>query len=432
MLTYPRGMTMMSILASLVCSLPLATAQPDANALRQPEMPRQQQNATPGPIAELPAGTPEPAVFGEFGKRRITGITANRFGRVFVCSPAPAGESGAWVVAERKEDGTLVPYPPGDPAAAQPLVLTAVTSIQVDAQERLWILDSANPDGKGVVRAPGPPGWGAGPKLVCIELSTNTVAGVWPFNDRIAPATSMLADVRLESNDRRQMLRDSTGRETAVDPQIERHDTNWAYITDAGGGDAGGALLVINMNAAKVRRLLAGYECTKADPGFVANVRGAELKVGGGGVGAAPMALNADAIAIDTVNEVIYWQPLGSRTLYSLRTAFIRDTGLKNEDLAKRVNNLGPTVMASSMLLDAAGVLYFSAVERDAVIMRAPNGSLSTFVQAPGLSWIDGMTFTRDPVTKRGAVWMPATRAYGAAPAAADEGFKVWQAVLTK
>jgi hypothetical protein len=412
-------MTMISTLASVLISLG-ATAQPDPNSLARPPMPRQQQNSTPGPIADLPAETPEPTLLADFGKRRVNGIASNRWGRVFVS--ATPGAPGEWLLAERKEDGSLEPYPPVDPA--KPLVLTSVTAIQIDPQERLWILDSANPDGKGVVRTPPVPGQlgaAAGPKLVCIELSTNQVVGVWPFSEQIVPVNSVLADVRTESNDKRTILRGSDGRESGVDPKVERHDTNWAYITDAGGGDAGGALLAVNLNAARVRRLLVGHVSTKAEPGFVATVGGVELKGD-----AAPKALNADAIVLDSTNEVIYFQPLGSRTLYSLKTAFIHDLGLPRDELAKKVNTLGPTVMATSLQIDAQGVMYFAAPERNAIVTRMPDGKLATFAQAPSLAWVEGLTFAREPGGKRGMAWMPTMR-YGQA---SDDGYKVWQSVL--
>lgn len=416
-------MTMISIFATALLSLTTATAQPDPNALMRPPTPRQAQNSDPGPIADMRAGTEEPTVLVDFGNRRVNGIASNRFGRVFVCAPSAA--PGDWLLAERKEDGTLEAYPPADPA--QPLTLTSITAIHIDQQERLWVLDSANPDGKGVVRTPpvqGQLGAASGPKLVCIELSINKVVGVWPFSEAIAPANSLLADFCIESNDKRIMLRGADGRESGVDPKVERYDTNWAYITDSGGGDAGGAILAVNMNAAKVRRMLIGHPSTKADPGFVATVRGQELKAG-----AAPTALNADAIVYDPANEIVYWQPLGSRTLYSLKTAFFHDTAMPREEFPKKVNTLGPTVMASSMQIDSAGVLYFTAVERDAIVMRAPDGKLTTLVQAPGLSWLDGLCFAREVGGKRGMAWMPATRAYGAAES--NEGFKVWQSFLS-
>ncbi len=398
---------MMPIFASAVLAA-AALVQPDPASMLRPSMPRQAQNASPGPIADLPAGVAEPTVFAEFGARRVTGIATSRLGRVFVCA-APTGQAGDWLVAERGADGSLQPFPPAD--GANPLVLTSVTSIQVDAQERVWILDSANPDAKGVVRT-----GGAGPKLVCVDLATNKVVGKWEFDETIAPASSMLADVRLQSNDRRRMLRDAQGKEAGVEPQIMRGDLNFAYITDAGGGDAGGAIIYVTLNSGKARRLLAGHASTKAEAGFTP----------AGSAAGKPAALNADAIALDSINEILYWQPLGSRTLYSVRTAFVRDEGMAAAELAKRVNTLGPTVMASSMQLDAGGTLYFSDVENDRVVSRTPEGKLAAFARLPAGSAADGLVFARDPVSKRGVMWLPAP---GAAAGASAGPFKVYQLI---
>jgi hypothetical protein len=423
-------MTMKPILASLVCALSFAgaaLAQVDPNQLLHPEIPRQKPNLQPGPVADLPAEAPLPTVVADFGNRRIVGIAMSRLGRVFVAAapvaapPAGAAPADSWLVAELMPDATLQPYPPADPQ--HPLVLTSVTAIKVDAQERLWILDSSNPDGQGVVRAdkqqPLGSTAGVGPKLVCVELSNNTITANATFADPIVPATSMLADFCLLSNDKRSALRGPDGKESGMDPNYPRGDINWAFITDAGGGpEKGGALLAVNLNAGKVRRLLGGYSSLTADPAVVESIHNPALK-------AAP--LNAHAITIDPLNEIIYWQPLGSRTLFSLRTAFIRDTALNNEELAKRVNNLGPTVMTSSLALDAAGTLYLADVENSAVVTRSPEGKLATFARDHALASVEGLVFARDAETKLPALWMPATRAYAAV---SDEGYKVWQRLL--
>ncbi len=410
-----------SILASVLIGLG-SPVQPDPASILRPETRRQQQNAEPGPIADLPQGVQTPSEMADFGNRRITGIVMSRFGRVFVCSPAAANEPGSWLVAERMSDGSLVSYPPADPL--KPLVLTGVTAIHIDAQDRLWILDSANPDAKGVQRKVGSGALGAGdsvgPKMVCVELSTNEINRVWNFNESIAPPTSMLADLRVFSNDKRKSVRDDQGRE-AMDPVVMYGDTNWVFITDAGGADAGGALLAVNTNAGKVRRLLSGHASTKAEPGFVARIGTTELKGE-----AAPTALNADAIALDGINDVLYWQPLGSRTLYSIKTAFMRDSAVKGEELASKVNTLGPTVMATSMQFDAQGTLYFAAVEREEIVTRSPSGTLATFARSPALGWVEGLSFGEDAI-KRAVMLAPATRMYGPA---GEGSFKVMMAPL--
>jgi sugar lactone lactonase YvrE len=109
----------------------------------------------------------EPVAY--FNGAMPTGVTVSQQGRIFVNFPK-WGDEVSFTVAEIR-GGEAVAYPdeamnqthPDDPAAA----LVSVQSVVVDPADRLWILDTGSPLFQ-------PTEYG-GPKLVCIDLTTDQV-----------------------------------------------------------------------------------------------------------------------------------------------------------------------------------------------------------------------------------------------------------------
>ena len=99
-----------------------------------------------------------------------TGVTVSHTGRIFVNFPKWGDEVTATVAELR--DGDTQPYPDqawNSPAGDDdPEAFVSVQSVVVDPADRLWVLDTGSP-----MFAPTRPG---GPKLVCVDLTTNTVA----------------------------------------------------------------------------------------------------------------------------------------------------------------------------------------------------------------------------------------------------------------
>src|ERR1700712_1215839 len=133
-----------------------------------------------------------------------TGVTVSRHGRIFVNFPR-WGDDVPFTVAELV-NGKAVAYPnaqindwPGrnlpnpnafkDEAANQAHFVN-VQSVVVDPEDRLWVLDTGAPMLKNIV-----PG---GPKLVCIDLATNTVVRTILLPPETAGTNSYMNDVRFD------------------------------------------------------------------------------------------------------------------------------------------------------------------------------------------------------------------------------------------
>jgi sugar lactone lactonase YvrE len=305
-----------------------------------------------GGVAEILAESPT----------QITGVAVTRGGRIFVSSPRWHTEGPMVSLMEVGEGGVLRPYPdaawnawtPGaaDAAARAGSSFVCVQSVHVDGDGWLWVLDPGSPMLAGVV-----PG---APKLVQIDPRSDTVVRVIHFDGAAAPKQSYLNDVRIDTR------------------------TRTAYITDSGLG----AIVVVDLERGAARRVLADDPRTKAEATPIV-CEGKPLIFAGGSNAGKPLAVHSDGLALSPSGDYLYWQALTGRTLYRAPTAWLRGTDGRPERLAQLVENLGTTVVTDGMEMDRRGVLYFSAIERDAVVARRPDGMLVTVVADARIAWPD-------------------------------------------
>lgn len=284
--------------------------------------------------------------------RQWTGVAVSSEGRVFTNFPL-WGESVELSVGEVLDDGSVVAYPSeiwNDWGAEDPPGdrFVCVQSVVVDARDRLWILDPANPRFQGVVLG--------GPKLVQVDLETDEVVRVLPFDMTVTRADSYLNDVR-------------------VDVAHEH-----AYITDSGVG----GLVVVDLATGQARRVLDGHPSTMSE-GIVLTIEGKEWRRPDG---TAP-DVHADGIALPNDNEWVYYQALTGRTMYRVPSEALRDETLSAEDLAARVETVGETGASDGLLAAPGGGVLISAIEHDAVRRALPDGTVETVVSDPRLAWPD-------------------------------------------
>ena len=276
----------------------------------------------------------------EFENFLITGVAATP-SRLFVCSPRWF-EPHLASVLEVMSDGSTRPFPDwawntwdGTPETAD-LSFVCAQSVWADGAGSLWVLDPGAPAFEGPVEG--------APKLVRVDLSTDEVQTVYRMGARIAPPGSYLNDVRV---DERRSL---------------------AYITDSGLG----AIVVLDLLDGRARRVLDGHPSTLADPEVTLNIGGADLL---DSEGRTPR-IHADGIALDPAREWVYWQALTGDTLYRVPTAAleqaVRAPEASSFDLEAQVQTVGKTVVTDGMAMDSNGVLYFTALEKDAIVARLP------------------------------------------------------------
>jgi len=328
----------------------------------------QKQNNLP---ADEPLGALEPVA--QFNGAMPTGVTVSHQGRIFVNFPK-WGDEVAFTVSEIHDGGEMVAYPdeatnqtnPSDPAAA----LVSVQSVVVDPADRLWILDTGSPMFQ-------PTKYG-GPKLVCVDLATNKIIKKILFPQNVALPTTYINDVRFD---------------------LRRGSKGMAFITDSAQNGPNG-IIVVDLDSGASWRRLHDHPSTKPEQlkTFLPIVEGrpfleyqqdGQIKQGAG--------MGSDGIAISSDGSRLYYCPLGSRKLYSVSTDALADQSLDEQKVSATVIDEGDRGGASDGLeSDAAGYIYSTNYEHNAILRRSPDGKWEIVVHDPRLLWPDTLSLATD------------------------------------
>ena len=323
--------------------------------------------------AEEPIGSLEPVA--HFNGAMPTGVTVSQQGRIFVNFPK-WGDEVSFTVAEIRK-GKTIAYPDealnqtneNDLAAA----LVSVQSVVVDPLDRLWILDT----GSQMFQ---PTKYG-GPKLVCVNLTTGRVVKKILFQQDVALPTTYLNDVRFD---------------------LRRGSEGMAYITDSSQNGPNG-IIVVDLGSGSSWRKLHDHPSTKAEDlkTFLPIVEGRpflEHQLDGSVKSGAGMG--SDGIAISADGSRLYYCPLGSRKLYSVDTAALADQSLddsRETGAAATVTDEGDKGGASDGLeSDAAGYIYSTNYEHNAILRRSPDRQWETVTHDPRLLWPDTLSLAAD------------------------------------
>jgi sugar lactone lactonase YvrE len=309
-----------------------------------------------------------------------TGVTVSQKGRIFVNFPR-WGDNVPFTVAEIK-NGRAVAYPDlsindfGGNGTRASLAMeksarareerethfVGVQSVVVDPKDRLWILDTGS-----VQFGPTAPG---GPKLVCMNLETNTVEKVIPFPANVALPTSYLNDVRFD-------LRKGRG--------------GVAYITDSGAGSPGG-IVVVDLDSGRSYRRLNNHPSVQPVPKFVPFVEGRAVFSTPKGKFPKYLGLKSDGIALSADGSRLYYCPLASRRLYSVSTALLLNGKASDAVIENSIIDHGDKGMSDGLESDAQGRVYCTQLETNSISRRLPNGLFETVVHDDRLLWPDTLS----------------------------------------
>ncbi len=296
-----------------------------------------------------------------------TGVSVSRSGRIFVNFPKWGDEVPATVVELR--DGRPVAFP--DEAWNTPSgdddsnALVSVQSIVVDPDDRLWILDTGAPMMQKT--APG------GPKLVCVDLSSDSVVRKIVFDPDVALDTTYLNDVRFD---------------------LRRGEAGYAFITDSSDQGPNG-LIVVDLATGKAFRRLHDHPSTKAErpPHFVPVVEGRFFLERPPDGPPKPVLMGSDGIAISADGSRLFYCPLASRRWWSVSVEALVDRSLTDEEAAATVLDEGDKGSCGDGLeTDDTGRIYYTDGEHNAVMARNPDGTTETVVHDARLLWPDTLS----------------------------------------
>ncbi|UOG74620.1 major royal jelly family protein [Hymenobacter tibetensis] len=288
-----------------------------------------------------------------------TGVAVLRDGRLFANFPRMETDTIPYSVAEIQgqqaiafPDTTWNNWKPSLPAQNR---FVCVQSVYTDANNFLWVLDAASPQMRGVVRN--------GAKLLKFDPNTRQLIQRVDFDETVVYPTSYLNDVRIDT------------------------ERNYAYITDSNQG----AIIVVNLATGRSRRLLGNHPSTKSE-NLILTVEG---RVWRNRSGKLP-SIDSDGLALSPDREFIYYHALTARTLYRIRTQYLRDEALPASQLGQRVELVGDTGPTDGMLFDPSGNLYFTTFELNAVTRLTPDGQFQVIARDPQLKWPDSFSLGPD------------------------------------
>jgi len=297
----------------------------------------------PGSALEVVADLPEPP----------GNVAVSEDGRVFFTFHPEAGSD---VNVAELLDGVPIPYPSAawQPPGNEARRFQSVLSVRVDRQGRLWALDAAD-HGMGQ------------PRLLAFDLALDRLVHSFEFPDDAAGLGSHLNDFQVSE------------------------DGGFVYIADASIFAKTPALLVYDVERGEVRRLLEGHVSVEPE-NYVPVVQGREMLV----YGIFAIRPGVDSIGLDRNGEWLYFGAVTSGSMYRARTRDLRDRELPAQALAERVERFAEKTMSDGITTDAAGNVYLSDLEHDAVVLLTPARELRTLLKDPRLRWPDGFGFGPD------------------------------------
>ena len=293
---------------------------------------------------------------------QVTGVAVTEDGRRFVNFPRWTDDAPI-SVAEVMPNGSLRPYPDAKwnswrnaKANVMPVgeYFVCVQSIVPDGHGNLWVLDPGAPGNEKILEG--------APKLVRIDLKTNTVTKVIAVPGDVALQGTYLNDIRFSP------------------------DGKTGYITDSG---TRGAIIVIDLEDGNSFRALDGHPSTQIDKSVTVAIEGKPLVRPDG----RQPAFASDGIAISNDGQTLYWQALTGKTLYSIATDKLRpDVG--ESERAAAVKAVATTAIADGLWMSKAGVLYITS-PTDYSIRRLAGSGTEIVLTDKRLRWPD--TFAEGP-----------------------------------
>lgn len=170
-----------------------------------------------------------------------------------------------------------------------------------------------------------------------------------------------------------------------------------------GGNGSKAALVIVDINTGKSRRVLQGHYSTVPESNRPIIVDGKQLNIPGT---ANPILVGADCITSDKNNEWLYYAPLSGSRLYRIRIKDLLNESLTNNALGALVETYSPKDNNGSASIDDAGNIYLTYLESKSIaVIPAENKIPYRYATHPDLIWPDGASYNSD-----GYMYVPATQ----------------------
>lgn len=325
-----------------------AVSLPSQTHLAQSADARQPQPGTLEVVAELPL--------------RPWNHAVTREGRIF-----------ATVVRSDREQPALIEitgrnsYKPFPNAAwnatfgSSPNVLNRPQGIQIDEQNRLWVIDQGAwailPD-KGRPTLPDQP-----PKLLAFDINTGKVVYRLDLSKDAAPVPKSLPQ------------------DLAVD---ERN--GFVYLADS----QAPAIIAVNLQEKTARRFEAHPSLQPEDVDLV--VEGKVVTRPDATGKRVPARIGINPISLSADRETLFYGSMTGTSLWSLPAKLFRE-GASDDAIAAAIKRVGPKPVSDGISTDTEGNHYITNLGENAISILSPDGKLSQLVQDDRLIWSDSLSF---------------------------------------
>ena len=266
-------------------------------------------------------------------------VTSNSPTRIFASFPRL--EDNPPISVAEIVNGKVTPYPN---AAWQDRTknpsFKAVHSLFIDEMNRLWLLDTNNPQGKGVQDS--------GPILYEFDLGSNTLKNTYTFNNNIYSFSSYFNRVVVDAK------------------------KNVAYISDS----TVGAIVVLDLKTKQARRILESSPATKNKNNPLEFNGQPWYKMS-----------NVNGIALSPDGKYLYFSALNSHVLYRIKTDQLLDLQIPDIMINTQVEKVGTIAATDDILFTHDGKIILGGIENDSIHVLDAKGQLQETLQNPLIQW---------------------------------------------
>jgi sugar lactone lactonase YvrE len=271
------------------------------------------------------------------------GIAVARDGRLFVTFPRWSDEARVTAAEISLREGKLVPFPneaAHDPKSNDPDRIVSAQGIDIDAKNRIWLLDAGNA------------------KLRAYDSVSGAVVKRVSLSPEVMKTSTYANDVRID---------------------LARGAEGFAYISDT----AGGGVIVVDLASGDSWRRLAKAKSGRADDDVQPMAEGKRVTMRG----------NVDGIALSPDGKRLFYHGLTRRDLWSVETERLanHDAGDAAVEMdTKKV--VDTSSCADGIGADGEGRIYTTDYEEHAIRRIDPaSGKVETIVQDERILWPDAV-----------------------------------------